>query len=84
VEGLFRRYADATHGAQGSAKGATLGDGFSAELERQPAAFAVVGLGEIDELEVKTEGAAQLVGLVDRHGVCAENGELEQIFRLFY
>ena len=32
------------------------------QLKREAAALAVVGLGEVDELEVKTKGAGELIG----------------------
>ena len=39
------------------------------ELQREAAAFAVVGLGEVDELEVEAEGAGELVGGGEVEGV---------------
>ncbi len=48
--------------AEGSAQVAALGRGVLVELGGETAALAVVGLGEVDELEVKAEGAGELVG----------------------
>ena len=48
--------------AEGSAKTAALGNGGGIEGGGEPTALAVVGLREIDELEVEAEGACELVG----------------------
>ena len=42
----------------------------------------MVSLGQVDELEVEGEGAAQLVCLVYRHGVCTQDRLLQQDFGL--
>jgi hypothetical protein len=39
------------------------------ELQREPSALAMVGLGEVDELEIEAEGAGELIG----------GGELESV-----
>lgn len=48
--------------AEGSAEISTLGGGVLLELVGAPATLAVIGLGEVDELEVEAEGAGELVG----------------------
>ncbi len=48
--------------AEGSAQVAALRGGVLVELDGQAAALAVVGLGEIDELEIESERARELVG----------------------
>jgi hypothetical protein len=48
--------------AESSAKIATLGRGVLIEMGRQTAALAMVGFGEVDELEVEAEGSGELVG----------------------
>ena len=53
------------HAAEGAAQVAALdalGGALSVELVGETAALAVVGLGEVDELEVEAEGAGELVG----------------------
>ena len=48
--------------AECAAKVAALGRSVGIELAGEAAALAVVGFGEIDELEVETEGAGEAVG----------------------
>jgi hypothetical protein len=65
VEGLFDTDADAAHCGEGSGEGAALAAGFSAETQGDAAALAMVGLSEIDELEVEGEGAGEQDGALD-------------------
>ncbi len=61
--------------AEGAAQVAALGRGVLVELGGETAALAVVGLGEVDELEVKTEGSGELVGSGGVVGVTVDSGE---------
>jgi hypothetical protein len=47
---------------ESSAQRAALGYGGGVELTGETAAFAVIGLGEIDEFEIEGEGASELIG----------------------
>ena len=69
VHGLFGGDADALHGAQGTGEGSALLAGVSGELEGEAAALAVVGFGQVDELEVEGEGAGEKQGAVEGQGV---------------
>ena len=61
-EGLVAGVSGQAESTERSAKAAALGCGFGRELGGETAAFAVIGLGEIDELEVEGEGAGEVVG----------------------
>ncbi len=67
-EGLREGGSGELQRAQGTAQGAALdfgssaGAGFGFEFVGEPAAFAMVGFGEVDELEVEGKGAGELVG----------------------
>jgi hypothetical protein len=61
--------------AEGSAKIAALGWRVLVELGGETAALAVVGLGEVDELEVEAEGSGELVGGSQIVGVAVDSGE---------
>src|SRR6202034_4090921 len=81
-QGFFRGDASFAHGAQGAPQFAALRLSFlvAGDLQRSAAAFAVIRLGEVDELEVEGEGAAELVGLLDRHGADIEHSNAHQVF----
>ena len=53
--------SDLAKAAQGSAQAAALGWGRLVQCSREATAFAVIGLGQVDELEVEAEGARQPV-----------------------
>ena len=63
---LVRGDASFAKAAESSAEVTALdgagGCGCLVQLEREAAALAVVGLGEVDELEVKAKGAGELIG----------------------
>jgi hypothetical protein len=61
--------------AEGSAKVATLGWRVLVELGGETAALAVIGLGEVDELEVEAEGTGELVSGGEVVGVAVDSGE---------
>jgi hypothetical protein len=61
--------------AEGSTEIAALGWGVLIELGRETAPLAVVGFGEIDELEVETEGSGELVGGGEIVGVGVDAGQ---------
>ncbi len=42
----------------------------------------MVRLSKVDQLEIKREGAAELVGVIDGHGIDGKNRELHQVFGL--
>ncbi len=65
VHGLFGGDADAAHLAQSAGERAALAAGLAAQLESQAAALAVVGFGQIDELEVEGESAREQDGAID-------------------
>jgi hypothetical protein len=92
MRGEYRRDADAIEqgveliggdaglakAAEGSAKVSALRRCSALiELEGEAAAFAVIGLGEVDELEVEAEGAGELVGGGKVEGVDAGESLLE-------
>ena len=52
----------AKRAAQIAALDGAVGGALLAELMREPAALAMVGFGQVDELEVEAEGARELVG----------------------
>ena len=56
-----------------------MGLGARVELAGEAAALAVVGLGEVDELEVKAEGTGELVGGRFAEGFDGAQGMLEGI-----
>ncbi len=60
--GLAGGDAGELHLAERAAQGSALGLGVGVELAGEAAALAVVGFGEVDELEVKGEGAGELIG----------------------
>ena len=80
-EGLVRRDAGFTHGAQSAAQFAALRLALlvAGNLDRQATTLAVVRFRQVDELEVEREGATQALGLLHRHGADVEHGELHQI-----
>ena len=63
-EGVRGGDASETHLAQRSAERTTLWAGVGVELVGEAAALAVVGLGQVGELEEKGEGARKLIGSV--------------------
>ena len=69
VEGFFRADADTLHLAQGACERAALTAGLAAELQGNSPALAVVGLSQVDELEVESEGAGKQDSALDRQRV---------------
>ena len=65
VESLFRTNAHAAHLAECALERAALAAGLAAKTQRNAAALAMVGLGQVDELEVKGEGAREQHGAFD-------------------
>ncbi len=65
VHGFGGADADAAHFAQGAHERAPLAAGFTAELQRDSAALAVIRFGKVDELEVEGEGAREQNGPFD-------------------
>ena len=61
IQGFFAGDACRPHRTQRSQQGTALR--LSGKLQRESAALAVVGLGEVDELEVESKGSRQAVGL---------------------
>ena len=61
--------------AESSAEVAALGRGVLVELGGESATLAVVGFGEVDELEVEAEGTGELVGGGEVVGVGVNAGE---------
>ena len=59
---FFGGDAGLAHAAQGAAQRTALRCGLCVDLQRQAAALAVVGFGQVDELEVEGKGARQQVG----------------------
>ena len=95
LEGFGEGCAGGMQGAERAAKRAALDDVRFGERTGQAAAFAVVGFGKVDELEVEAEGARELVG-ADRvfdvacelrqvvgAGLAPRDGGLAQRFDLF-
>ncbi len=61
--------ADSLHGRECTGQRAALRGGLARELQRQAAALAVVGLGQVDELEVEGESAGEQNGAIERKRV---------------
>jgi hypothetical protein len=61
--------------AEGSAEVAALRRNIFVELGGETAALAVVGLGEVDELEIEAESSGELVGGGEVVGVAVDAGE---------
>jgi hypothetical protein len=77
VVGLGGGDAGCAEAAEGAAKIAALRGGVLVELGGEAAALAVVGFGEVDELEVEAEGSGELVGGGEIDGVDVGEGLLE-------
>src|SRR5258708_25306450 len=75
VVGLGGGDAGLAKAAESSTEISALGGGVLLELVGEPAALAVVGLGEVDELEVEAEGAGELIGGGEVVGVRMDAGE---------
>ncbi len=65
VQSLFRADAHAAHLAERAFERAALAAGLAAQAQSDAAALAVVGFGQIDELEVEGEGAGEQDGALD-------------------
>ena len=65
VESLVRADANAAHLRQSPSQGPALTASFAAEAQRDAAALAMVGLSQVDELEVEREGSCKQDGSLD-------------------
>ncbi len=65
VQSLFRADAHAAHLAERAFERAALAAGLPAQAQRDAAALAMVGFGQIDELEVESKGAREQDGALD-------------------
>ncbi len=61
IQCFFARDACSAHGPQRSPQGTALR--LTGKLQREPPPLAMVGLGQVDELEVEGKGPRQAIGL---------------------